>query len=102
MLPHLSRVSTSKFMPSRWIVAEPFPQLRRRSDLFHPLINLRFGLFHTSRPQPIDKDPSAVRAARRPISPFYPDIVSLDSSTHFVRSGTWDGIAFLGHFHASG
>src|SRR5262249_8098757 len=59
-LPKLRAIATLELRPSAAIMAEPFPQCSRGSDVPDPFIDRGIGLFHPTRPQTIDQDSVAI------------------------------------------
>ena len=58
----LVSVSTPKLLPALLPMVKPFPELRTGCDILHPRVGRNGSLCHTSRPEALDKDSSAVAA----------------------------------------
>src|SRR4051812_1707044 len=65
VLTQLALVTTLELGPLARIVSEPLPQLRRRRELLHPLVDRHASLTHAARPQPVDEDATAIRTGCR-------------------------------------
>src|ERR1051325_10092493 len=65
VLTQLPFVAALELGPLLRIVSEPSPQLRRRRDLFHPLVDRRTSLTQATRPEPVDQNATAIRTRCR-------------------------------------
>src|SRR6516164_4436484 len=82
MLPNLRLVAAPEFLPPRGIMSEPLAQSVAGRDVFHPFIDGGIGLFHSSRPQPVDQDSSAVIGRGRFIGSLELDVVRCNLLAH--------------------
>jgi len=64
MFLDLRGISPPKFLPTGWVVPEPFPQLGAWRQFLRPIINCRIGFLDPSRPQSIDQYTLAVVSRR--------------------------------------
>jgi len=69
----LFEVPPLEFLPLGGIVPVPFAKLRGRGDIRGPVIDLRFRLRQTSRPEPVDEDSMPVGRRWVLVDPFNED-----------------------------
>jgi hypothetical protein len=95
MLVNFCCVPPAKFLPSGWIVSEPFPKLGAWRKFLHPMVDRCFGLLDPARPKPVNQHAHAVVGSRALICPFQFYSLVGDFFTHRRRSCT--AVAFQRH-----
>lgn len=82
VVPEFLSVSPTKFAPADCIMSEPTTKFGARRDLLQPAIDIRVGLLHPTRPEPVNENANAIIGGRGLVGSLQPDVFLRDPAHH--------------------